>query len=227
MVRLGLSSGSVPGLAAGELAALVRAAGGTVADLRAGKGHRWEEQGIAGLDGLAVSFVGISAVLGADGQDLSAAERYPDRRVKVFAAPGSADAPATAEQMAALTKRRAPERVLVETHRGGASPEELVALCRRHGCRLVLDNLGLDDIADDFASAVPPLAPWTAAVQVKGYDRPEGGGRPPHRPLRATDLGWLGAVAAPGTDITVESRSGTPHEDLTTLRTVWEAIACA
>jgi len=225
MVRLGLSSGSAPRLTAGELTALVRAAGGTVADLRAGKGHRWEEQGIAGLDGLAVSFVGISAVLGTGGQDLTPAEPFPGRGIKVFAAPGCVDASVTVEQVAVLTKQRAPEQVLVETHRGGASPGELVALCERYGCRLVLDNLGLDDIADDFASAVPPLAPWTSAVQVKGYDRPAGGGKPPHRPLATSDLGWLGAFA--DVDITVESRAGIPHEDLTILRTVWEAITCA
>jgi hypothetical protein len=225
--RLGLSSGSAPALPAGEFAALVRGAGGTVADLRAGKGHRWEKDGIDGLAGLAVAFVGISAVLGRPDQDLGAAEAFAGRDVKVFAAPGAPHAAVTAGQLRTLTRDRAPEQVLVETHRGGAGPEELAALCDRYGCRLVLDNLGLHEITGDFDAALRDLAPRTAAVQVKGFDATPGRERPPHRPLTRADLGWLAAFATASVDITVESRAGTPHDDLTTLRTAWEAVTCA
>lgn len=220
--RLGLSSGSAPGLDAPEFAALVRRAGGTVADLRAGKGHRWEEQGLAGLCGLPVSFVGISVTLGRPGRDGEAAERFPGESVKVFAAPGALDAEATAGQMRALTADRKPEQVLVETHRGGAGPDELVRLCERYGCRLVLDNLGLDDIAADFRGALGDLAPLTAAVQVKGFEPDRA-----HRPLTEGDLGWLAAFRNARVDVTVESRAGTPHQDLRVLRTAWEAVECA
>ncbi|MEU9016623.1 hypothetical protein [Actinomadura sp. NPDC048394] len=220
--RLGLSSGSAPGLDAPEFAALVRRAGGTVADLRAGKGHRWEEQGLAGLCGLPVSFVGISVTLGRPGRDGEAAERFPGESVKVFAAPGALDADATAGQMRALTADRKPEQVLVETHRGGAGPDELVRLCERYGCRLVLDNLGLDDIAADFRGALGDLAPLTAAVQVKGFEPDRA-----HRPLTEGDLGWLAAFRNARVDVTVESRAGTPHQDLRVLRTAWEAVECA
>ncbi|WP_067461615.1 hypothetical protein [Actinomadura macra] len=226
--RLGLSSGSAPGLDARELAALVRRAGGAVADLRAGKGHRWEKQGIEGLGGLPVSFVGISVVLGEPDQDTGQAARFPGRSIKVFAAPGVGGAEPAAAQIAALARDRGTEQILVETHRGGAGPDELAALCARHGCRLVLDNLGLAEITGDFAGALRKLAPWTAAVQVKGFDPAPGpGARPVHRPLAGRDLGWLRAFVAAPIDITVESRSGTPLRDLATLRDAWRAVECA
>ncbi|WP_019632750.1 hypothetical protein [Actinomadura atramentaria] len=227
VTRLGLSSGTAPRLAAAELAALVRGAGGSVADLRADKGHRWEDDGLAGLGGLAVSFVGLSVVLGASDQRPDAAARFPGLPVKVFAAPGAASAAATRDQLAALTADRAPDQVLVETHRGGAAPAELAELCARYGCRLVVDNLGLHEIADDEPAALALLAPWASAVQVKGFDPAADGGRPAHRPLAAADLGWLAAFRTAAVDITVESRAGTPRDDLAALRAAWEDIACA
>jgi hypothetical protein len=222
--RLGLSSGSAPWLDAPGLAALVRQAGGTVADLRAGKGHRWEDQGIEGLGGLAVSFVGVSVTLGeaTRGPGAGAASRFPGESIKVFAAQGALDADATGEQVRALTRDREPGQLLIETHRGGAAPEELVTLCERYGCRLVVDNLGLHEIAGDFTGALRYLAPLTAAVQVKGFDTSRA-----HRPLAEEDLGWLKVFRTARVDITVESRAGTPHQDLTVLRTAWEAVACA
>ncbi|MFB4306225.1 hypothetical protein [Actinomadura sp. GTD37] len=227
-VRFGLSSGSAPRLEAHALAALVRGAGGTVADLRAGKGHRWEDDGVEALCGLAVAFVGISVVLGRPRPETAASGAlFPGLGIKVFAAPGSVDAPSTAEQIRALTLGREPEQVLVETHRGGAAPDELVELCRRYGCRLVVDNLGLTDItgerAGGFGDALGRLAPWTAAVQVKGFTP----GTREHRPLREDDLGWVRDFAGARVDITVESRAGTPHQDLTTLRTAWRTLVCA
>lgn len=223
-VRFGLSSGSAPTLTATELAAAVRAAGGDVVDLRAGKGHRWEEQGIAGLDGLAVSFVGVSVVLGEPAAQLDTATRFPQRNIKVFAAPGSLGARTTAEQIDALTRDREPEQILVETHRGGAQPEELVALCQRYGCRLVVDNLGVHEITEDFNFALSRLSSWTSAIQVKGFDP---GSPRTHRPLRSSDVDWLGEYSDSTVDIMVESRAGTPDRDLAVVREAWEAVACA
>lgn len=253
--RLGLSSGTAPGLSAAELAELTRRAGGTVVDLRADKGHRWEGDGIAGLAGLPVAFVGLSCVLGRDGRDrrdgrggdgrggddtrnggegrdgrgggdgadTAGAHRFPGQAIKVFAAPEALESACTSRQIAELTRDRDPGDVLVETHRGYASPGTLRRLCERYGCRLVIDNLGLHEISGDFEADLAVLAPWARAVQVKGF-----GGEPTrHRSLTGADLTWLRLLGSGVTDLTVESRAGTPEEDVAVLDLAWKRVTCA
>ncbi|MDF5757690.1 hypothetical protein [Spongiactinospora sp. TRM90649] len=232
--RLGLSSGSVPRLSAAELAALTRAGGGEVVDLRTGKGQRWEHDGIPALDGLPVAFVGVSLVLGRDdaADGLAAARRFPGRPVKVFAAEGAARARITLDQIATLSHDREPRDILVETHRGGAAPAELAELCHRHGCALVIDNLGLHEISGHDDDPHGPhvlreLAALARAVQVKGFTPARPGERPRHRALTETDLTWLDAFAGRAPDITVESRAGTPAADLAVLGRAWRDLTCA
>ncbi|WP_084963706.1 hypothetical protein [Thermoactinospora rubra] len=225
-VRLGLSSGTVPAMTAAELAAFTRSLGGTVVDLRAGKGHAWERDGVAALGGLAVAFVGLSVVLGEDPEQPAAvsdiARRFEGLPVKVFAARGASASRRAREQLAALTGTRTAADVLVETHRGGAGPKELAELCSRHGTRLVIDNLGLHEISRDVEADLAYLAPLARAVQVKGFGA---GGR--HRPLAEEDLSWSHLFAEVGVDVTVESRAGTPEHDLSVLARAWKALPCA
>lgn len=221
--RLGLSSGSAPRLTAAEFARLTRAALGEVVDLRAGKGHAWEDEGIEGLDGLPVAFVGISVVLGRPGQDTAAANRFAGHAIKVFADAGALAATSTARQFAELVRGREAEQVLVETHFGYAAIDELLRLCDRYGCRLVLDNQGLAQIGADVRSEEARLLTRTAAIQVKGFTLPsDPNERPRHRALDCEDLGWLAPFASTGVDITVESRAGVPQADLQVLRRVWK-----
>jgi hypothetical protein len=226
--RLGLSSGSVPALTAAEISELTRESGGTVVDLRAGKGHTWEVDGTEGLVGVAVAFIGVSVVLGRPDQDSGSAHRFPGRPIKVFAEMGAVGSALVEQQIAELTRDREPDQVLLETHRGHAGPIELLELCERYGCRLVIDNMGLAATADDFHRQLVRLSPYTAAVQVKGFasagDRP---GAWSHRPLESADLSWLGLLGKDDLDITVESRAGVPGQDLEVLRKVWEDLRCA
>jgi hypothetical protein len=226
--RLGLSSGSVPSLTAAEISELTRDAGGSVVDLRADKGHQWEEEGIKGLAGVAVAFIGISVALGRPDQDCDSAHRFPQHAVKVFADVRAARSALVEQQIAELTRERAPDQVLLETHRGHAGPAELLALCDTYGCRLVIDTMGLAAIADDVRRQLVRLAPYAAAVQVKGFTAAkEGAGAYRHRPLEAADLTFLDLLAQLDLDITVESRAGVPKQDLETLRQVWEGLTCA
>ncbi|WP_146607931.1 hypothetical protein [Spongiactinospora gelatinilytica] len=228
--RLGLSSGSVPRLRACDLAVLTRGGGGTVVDLRAGKGQRWEQDGIAALAGLPIAFVGVSVTLGQmdTGEGFAAARRFPGLPVKVLAAEGAAGRRMCDDQIAALTRDRDASDILIETHRGGAGPAELADLCHRYGCALVIDNLGLYEISADFAGDAMALAPLARAVQVKGFTpAPYPGERPRHRPLTADDLPWLDVFAGASVDITVESRAGAPAQDLAVLARTWKAVACA
>ncbi|MFG2328476.1 hypothetical protein ACGFMM_02505 [Streptomyces sp. NPDC048604] len=232
--RVGLSSGSAPGLDAAALAALTRDLGGSTVDVRAGKGHGWEATG--GLDGLRaagvdVSFVGVGTVLGdpAHPADGCAVLPWlePGRPVKVFAAEGCT-APGryelTLAQLAALSARTGDSRlVLVETHHGYAPVGELADLCERAGTGILLDTMGLARITDDPAAAAARLAPWTSHGQVKGFDW-TAPGTSRHRPLASCAEATREVLAAAGElrAVTVESKAPSLAED-TALLLDWYA----
>ncbi|MCZ7456171.1 hypothetical protein [Streptomyces sp. WMMC940] len=228
---IGLSSGSAPALGAAELAALTLRLGGTVVDVRAGKGHAWEDTG--GLDamraaGADVCFVGVSTVLGDAAHPPADCAALPwleqGLPVKVFAAdgctaPGRIDL--TLAQIGALAERTGdPGLVLVETHQGYAPVGELAELCRQAGTAVLLDTLGLARIAPDPLSAAGLLAPWTTHAQVKGFTRGEAS-TSRHLPLAAPSAmptrPLLSAVGALRT-VTVESRAPSLPEDTALLR---------
>ncbi|MBY8870651.1 hypothetical protein K7640_02195 [Micromonospora sp. PLK6-60] len=227
----GLSSGSAPALAGAALADLVRECGGDTVDLRAGKGHGWEADGLTPFTerGVRVAFVGISVALGDPRhtpEDVARlAGAWPGRPVKVFADVGAAAAGGlVAAQVAALATGRNAADVLVETHHGRALPAELRELHDRYGLRVVLDTAGLAATTDDPAAALGLLRPAVAAVQVKGFRlRPAGGSD--HHPLGPDDLAELTALfrALPpdGLPVTVESRAGTPRSDLRHTVAAW------
>lgn len=231
----GLSSGTAPELTAEKFAALVLAGGGTAADLRVGKGHRWEDKGVtAGLEtveraGVSVAFVGTGVHLGDGPADLSAqlAESGVPRGrpLKVFARPEAGAASrqeAVAAQISILADHAgAEENVLVETHRGGAGVAGLVRLGEDHGVRVVLDTLGLAHTADDPLEAAVRLAPFVTAAQVKGFDwaAPHGSRHQPLSTVAGETKTLLGQLTHARV-VTVETRCGSGTEDLRLL-TSW------
>lgn len=227
-VRTGLSSGSVSAASAAELGRLTASLGGDVVDLRAGKGHRWEEDGIAAVraEGVDVAFVGISAALGDPRslpETLTGLVPEPGLPVKVFAAEGCTSPSRfglTSHQIKVLTDAAGSAgRVLVETHHGYAPVPELLDLCERTGVRILLDTLGLARVDSQPLDAARQLADLTVAVQVKGFDwaDPE---HSRHLPLGTCEgptrriLDVLPHVAA----ATVESKAGCLEGDLRALR---------
>jgi hypothetical protein len=230
---LGISSGSLPGEPAGSLAETVRRLGGDTVDLRWGKGHAWEEAGLAPFDsaGVTIAFIGLGVALGAGdpgADDLAPLARLlvgrPPVPVKVFAAaaldqPGPAGAASRSlalRQADALT-RAAGTRPLVETHHGYASLASLGALCRDGGCDLLLDVYGLHQLTGALDDEDGIIARFGRAAQVKGFV-PEPGGA--HQPLaRLPEQGWTLVDALPAAaPVTIESRAGTLAEDLMVLR---------
>ncbi|MFD4660387.1 hypothetical protein ACFWP2_32755 [Kitasatospora sp. NPDC058444] len=234
---VGLSSGSAAGLGATELARLVRSLGGTAVDVRAGKGHGWQREGLAGLRaaGVEVCFVGVGTVLG-DGAALTEDERAhlePGLPVKVFAAAGCLAADRIGTTLAQVRELSelvgGPELVLVETHHGYAPVPELVELAERAGSRVLLDTMGLARIHPDPVAAAATLAPWTSYAQVKGFDwsAPD---TSRHRPLAASCAADTRAVlTAAGAlrAVTVESKAeASLAEDIALLRS-WYPIDTA
>jgi hypothetical protein len=226
---VGLSSGSAAGLGATELAGLVRSLGGTAVDVRAGKGHGWQREGLAGLRaaGVRVCFVGVGAVLGR-GESLAEEERAhlePGLPVKVFAAAGCLAAGRAETTLAQIRELAAlvggPEQVLVETHHGYAPVPELAELCERAGTRVLLDTMGLARIHPDPAAAAAQLAPWIPYAQVKGFDW-DAPGTSRHLPLASSCAAVTRAVlAAAGAlrAVTVESKAAAAlAEDVALLR---------
>jgi len=218
---LGYSSGTLPGAGPGELARAVLRAGGTGVDLRIGKNHCWERDGVCtGIDriraeGAEVFFVGVGRRLGDptgwfdDGQPLP--REYP---VKVFCVEHP-DRSLVSDQLAAATE--AGLRPWVETHAGGPDVSGLIDLAERTGVGVLFDLLGVIEIGGADRSQLRALAPFVRAAQVKGVRRTEQGTL--HRPLRLPDLSDLVYLLGlgPPRPMTVESRAGTPGADLAVL----------
>ncbi|WP_327375267.1 hypothetical protein OG393_15685 [Streptomyces sp. NBC_01216] len=228
---IGLSSGSAPHLGGAELARHTLSSGGTVVDVRAGKGHAWEAEGLAGLRdaGCEVCFVGIGDVLGEAPGRPGTGPLEQGLPVKVFAAAGCTAPGRRAatlrhvDALAALVGDRG--RVLVETHHGYADVPELVELCERAGTGVLLDTMGLARIHPDPVAAAARLAPWTSYAQVKGFDW-EAPGTSRHQPLATSCaaatrevLAAAGALRA----VTVESKAPALAEDLALLRAWYPA----
>lgn len=222
MIRYGVSSGSLPHASGQELVAVTTRAGGSVVDLRAQKGHRWEQDGLAAFDGVDISYIGVTVVLGKS-DEVEIADQYPGQAVKIFAAAGAMNASGTSEQFYALTRSRQPSQVLIETHRGYAPPTELTDLCETFGCRLVLDNLGLAQITERPIAALDVLAPHIVAVQLKGFEL--SGSRARHRPVQPEDIKPLAdrlhRLERNDLDVTIESRAGTVENDIAVARLCW------
>ncbi|MCW2640545.1 MAG: hypothetical protein JWP76_2851 [Dactylosporangium sp.] len=232
MTPVGISSGCCPELTGPQLAASARQLGVDVVDLRAGKGHAWECDGVAPLRaaGLRVAFVGMSLVLGRPGQPCEQRLAELDRLgavdvpVKVFADQALDVDPlarqVAREQVNALQEMTGVGRVLVETHHGYAGPPALAGLCAETGCRLLLDTLGLAKLHGGLDGVEPLLGPYIVACQVKGYDTSDPAGTR-HLPLRGMDPAHVAQVrrlVPPGAPVLVESKAGVLADDVAVLR---------
>ncbi|HST80757.1 MAG TPA: hypothetical protein VLL08_03325 [Kineosporiaceae bacterium] len=232
--RFGLSSGSAPGDTAAQLLArLQRWELGTV-DLRFGKGHAWEAGGttVFTTAGIEIAHIGVSVTLGAVDVDLDALEAGLSRMldpgravpVKVFAGAtlddqGAAGAKAwdLAERQITRLARISGRPPLVETHHGYASIATLGELCQKLGCAVLLDVFGLQRLTGGLSDPDDVLRTWTRAVQVKGFAVDDVG---KHLPLsRMPEAAWalLRDLPEP-VPVTLESRSGTIGDDITTLK---------
>jgi hypothetical protein len=179
--HFGLSSGAMPDAGAPRLIEVLRAHGGDVVDLRVGKGHAWEADGLAPfLDaGISVSFLGVGVNLGVDAaeHEVEALRRQLDGRevpIKVFAAeelddPGRRGAAAARQAAQEVRLLASLGPVLVETHHGHAGPDALRRLCDDTGAKLVLDVLGWWRLTGTFDDSDGLVAQETKAVQVKGF----------------------------------------------------------
>lgn len=220
---IGLSSGTLPGATAAELADAVLAYGGSGVDLRIGKNQRWERDGVAeavrgfAAAGLHVFFTGVGWRLGDPALPDPAAADVPSKwPVKVFCVEAP-DVGLVADQVAAAAD--AGLELWVETHAGGPGVNGLIDLAERTGVGVVLDVLGLDEIGGADRRQLAGLAPHVRAAQVKGVRRTSDGVR--HRSLTPADLEPVLRVMdrAALRCVTVESRAGTPAADMAVLAT--------
>lgn len=235
--HIGLSSGTAPELSATELIKMVRKGGGDTVDLRAGKGYRWEKEGLKPfIDArIRIAFIGISVVLGDkrwnENSLIQAASLFGGHTLKVFAKKGCMN-----EECRTFTKRQVQvlaeitggaDRVLMETHHGFSAVDELLRLHEETGAHLLIDTLGLARITNNPIGDAIRLAPIVRAVQVKGFDwsKPD---RSQHIPLSATDLEKTIAIlrytAAHASAVTVETRAGSAVEDMVLLHSLLTEI---
>lgn len=231
MSAFGLSSGSLPRASARELIAALHGLGLSVVDLRLGKRHGWEADGLAVFTdaGVQIAFVGLSVTLG-EGDALlcgladelkSLLANFPGLPVKVFAsaeldAPDSAAWELAARQLGVLAAVSG-GRPLVETHHGYAGLAALDRLCSAHGCSLLLDVGGFLRLTGGFADPRAVVAAHATAAQVKGVSPADPG---THRPLsELPDAAWALLNSVPrDAPVTIESKSGTLARDVAALR---------
>ncbi|MNW37154.1 hypothetical protein D3C74_141880 [compost metagenome] len=234
-LRIGLSSGSLPDLSANELIKKLSGTGCNTVDLRVGKGHRWEEEGITPFReaGIEIAFIGISFTLGDDRFDketlIKSIVPYTDIPIKVFSKPGC-----TTTQQIELTQEQVQvlasiaggmDRVWVETHKGNCCVEELVRLSELLGTRVLLDTLGLACISNDPLEATTSLKRFISGVQTKGFnwDNPS---ETMHVPLSETDINKtyhiLQMLMDTNYSVTVETRSGSALKDIMVLQSLLE-----
>lgn len=232
-LRIGLSSGSMPDLTANELIQKLRETGCNTVDLRVGKGHRWEEDGLTLLrqSGIDVAFIGISCTLGDERFDketlIKSLAPYADIPLKVFSKPGcttTQQIESTQEQVQVLASiAGGTDRIWVETHKGNCGVEELVRISELLGTRVLLDTLGLACISEDPIEAMTRLMQFVSGVQTKGFnwDNPL---ETMHVPLFKTDINKtyliLQMLADTNCSVTVETRSGSALEDIKVLQSL-------
>jgi hypothetical protein len=229
---LGVSSGSAPQLSARKLAQMVRSYGADTVDLRSGAGHRWEVDGVGAFAaaGLRIAFIGVDLATrhAADQAGSGSWERWVDSGSPLkIKAPSDclADGRVQAEIRCLADRLEDPGLLLVETHAGGASVDDILELVWRYGIRVCLDLLGLALIHPRPREAMDRLNSAVGAVQVKGFDwdSPRPGAHLPLAALPGSVLDHLLEMVV-GTDrpVTVESRAGVLGDDVALLR---EAVA--
>ncbi|GHF76650.1 hypothetical protein AMYBAR_001995 [Amycolatopsis bartoniae] len=230
--RLGISSACAKHLDSEELASLVLSLGGRTVDLRAGRGHRWEQSGLDGFRalGVEVGHVGLSVVLGNPRHDpekvAKEAARYGGVPLRVFAAEHvAADDQLVAEQVEALTGAAGPVGdVLVDTHQGYASLRQIEELHDRYGVRAVVDLEGLAFLEPSVEKAAARLAAFTQTVHVKGFALRPGSLKTRHRPLGPADrvvLSRAREAFAGVPRVCLQSEAGSVAQDFAVLAEVW------
>ncbi|TYR78262.1 hypothetical protein FZC66_20065 [Priestia megaterium] len=177
--HIGLSSGSVPSLNSEEIIELLDRLKGSVVDLRIGKGHAWEQQGLCPFKNskIKIGFIGLSTVLGDESWDSCRIQRhaevYQGYPLKVFARKDCIknNLSLVEKQVQCLTNIAGNVKdIYVETHYGYASISDHVDLYEEMGISTLLDIMGLAKISQDPINDSKKISEFTYGVQTKGFD---------------------------------------------------------
>jgi hypothetical protein len=227
---VGASSLSLPHASAQDLLRCATAAGAECIDLRAGRDQRWEPELDLIAEALPVTFVGVSACLGAGVAEAPVSPKLMHSIIKrgialrLFVEP-LADAAAVrrfAEDVARLRGAWGADlRLAVEPHTAAPSLAQLDAALAEHRVGAVVDILGLVRLSARLDQARAFLLRHAVAVQVKGLELHNGDYH--HVALGASSLltRWTAALLVGAeVPVTVETKAGTVAEDIRTLRRV-------
>lgn len=227
--KIGLSSGTMPKLSATELAKIVLDNGGNTVDLRTGKGHLWEAEGLQPFreSGMHVAFIGLSVVLGDERWNekeiLRAGSSFVGYPLRVFAKIGSSEEAFSKHQVEILAELAgSPENVLLETHHGYSSIDELITLHKETEAHILLDTMGLARISTDPMGDSERISTLVRAVQVKGFDWAQPN-ESRHIPLVGPSLDKTITILQQmpaNTPVTVETRTASGIEDMAILRSI-------
>lgn len=229
-LSLGVSTSSCPELRACELAEAILASGGDSVELRIGRGHGWESDGVLALAtaGVTVTTIASSRSFGSDvlpdsEEDINHAKSI-GARLRCFldaGYEGDQDTIRRAHLQVVAVQRSLGYNgsVVIEPHPGRASALGVSAFCAHTGASAVLDTFALQRLGIAMPQAFSTLGGATQVLHVKGFVQDEDR-RWSHRALAPSDLPDLTALGhAPElAAVVVETKAGSHWRDLRLLR---------
>ena len=227
-IGIGVSTNSCPDLRGPEVAEAVLACGGNSVELRIGRGHGWEPDGVSSVaaTGVTVATIASSRTFGVDAipgndEDINQAVAtgawlrcFLDARYESNDAFVNLAHAQVAEVQRALGDKSA---VIIEPHPGYASVCGVTKFCASTGASAVLDTLAIHQLGITMPLALFELGKATRSLHVKGFDRSDCEWR--HRALAPGDLPDPATLApAPNLAVVVvETRAGSQWRDLRLL----------
>lgn len=225
---IGVSSSSLPHESAQDLLRRAAAVGADCIDLRAGRGQCWQPDLDLIADELPITFVGVSAHLGAGFTEMSVSPELMHSIIKrgiplrLFVEPLDDDTSIRrfADDIEHLRTDWGPDvQLAVEPHAASPSLAQLNPVLSEHRIGAVVDILGLVRQRVRLDDARAFLMRHAVAVQVKGIGLRNGDYH--HVALDASPLlsRWTAALLADAeVPVTIETKAGTVEQDIRTVR---------
>jgi len=237
LFRIGISSSTLPQYSSFELKQFIDANNLERVDLRMNKNHNWEKDDWSIFKEDNIAFLGTDIILGDYNWSIYRIKEYlfnfKNKPVRVFASNNLyKDKEFLRQQIMTLKKLcGSSQRILVETHDGYCTPNEIFKLSVEFHTRVLLDNLGLAMITSDFYRDVELLQPFVLCIHIKGFNQKDPANSL-HLPIKESNYksieSLLNMFSRKPITVLLESKNNSFEEDLRfLLKYKNESMRCA